>query len=119
VNLARPTQRQRATAQARLFAAENASDGIDVGLSFAELLADVMTLRPTNRASRRAGGWRSGYTNRLRVRLAMTHDLRRLDAIEDDPARLARHHAKRAAASERKKRVAARIANKRERLGLV
>jgi hypothetical protein len=115
----RPTNRQKARACIRLAEAAGNKDHPDFGLEFDALLADEMSRKPLpNRRTLRAHGIRSGYTRRRYVLGQQARQMELLDAIEDDPTRLARHKIKRAEALSRRERVAARIADRKVRLGL-
>ena len=80
-------------------------------LTVAEIRKMEHERRPIpNRRIARLNGIRSGYARRLAARLAVAAQMRRLDAIEADPARLAAYKAKREAAVARAARRAARKA---------
>lgn len=115
----RPTFRQKYDALVRQRAAEADTEHPDHGVELVDLVKDEMSRHVVpNRAMRRAAGERTGYSRRLRQRLAMAADMRRLDAIEDNPQRLAQYQERRSAAARRRERVAARVAARRVRLGL-
>jgi len=117
---ARPTLMQKTKALVRFDAVMQADDGHpDANLTIADLVVDEMSRRPAiNRATRRAAGARSDYTRRRYILGQQARQEARLDAIEADPVRLARHNIKRSEAAKRRERKAARIADRRARLGL-
>lgn len=117
----RPTLKQRIAAVMRFDAAMQADDDHpDADLTIADLVVDEMTRGPAfNRALRRDGGQRSDWSRKRYTLGQMARQEARLDAIEADPVRMARHQLKRSEAAKRRERKAARIAERRERLGIV
>lgn len=115
----RPTFKQKYAALVAFNEAADDPEHWAHGVPLAELVVDEMNrVIVPNRAMRRKAGWRSGYSRRRYLVGQMSRDMARLDAIEDNPQRLAQHQAKQAARRERAARVAARVAARRERLGL-
>lgn len=83
-------------------ACETGKDHPYAGMSRDDIREAEHERRPVpNRAMARRYGIRSGYTRRLAARLAMAAEIKRMDFIDEDPARRARHDAARAKAGDR------------------
>lgn len=81
------------------------------GLSVREIRDMEHERRPVpNRAAARRHGIRSGYTRLLHKRLAVAWDMRRIEKIVSDPARIDAHKEKQRVAAERAARRTARRA---------